>query len=82
MPLYPEYKEALKSSIADMKNSGGRKASSSKGAVFLQQFVDKSVPWAHLDIAGTAFLSETKIYHPTQATGVGVRLLLSFLGGV
>jgi len=78
MPLYPEYKEMLKSSIADMKNSAGRKATSCTAAAFLQQFI-KDIPWAHLDIAGTAFLSELKGYHTTPATGVGVRLLLDFL---
>ncbi len=77
-PLYPEYKEQLKSTIADIKNSGGRKASSITAAMFLEQFV-KNVPWAHLDIAGTAYLSELKPYHPTYATGVGVRLLIEFL---
>ncbi len=79
MPLYPEYKETLKSSVADMKNSAGRKASSCKGAAFLQQFIIGKTSWAHLDIAGTAYLSETKVYHPTFATGVGVRLLIDFL---
>ncbi len=79
MPLYPEYKEYLKSSIADIKNSGPRKASSGTGAIFIQAFVKKSIPWAHLDIAGTAFLSELKAYHPTAATGVGIRLLVDFL---
>jgi len=79
LPIYPEYKDALKSTIADLKNAGGRKASSITGAIFLQQFV-KEVPWAHLDIAGTAYLSEIKMpYHSTPATGVGVRLLIEFL---
>jgi leucyl aminopeptidase len=79
LPLYPEYKEYLKSTIADIKNSGPRKASSGQGAMFIQYFVKKSIPWAHLDIAGTAFLSELKPYHPTAATGVGIRLLIDFL---
>ncbi|MEI8329395.1 MAG: leucyl aminopeptidase [Chlamydiia bacterium] len=79
LPIYPEYKEGLKSSIADIKNSGGRKASAGKGAIFLQQFIDSTIPWAHIDIAGTAYLSETKPYHPTVATGVGVRLLIDFI---
>ncbi len=78
LPLYPEYKEYLKSPIADLKNSGPRKASSASGAMFIQQFI-KSVPWAHLDIAGTAYLSENRTYHPTLATGVGIRLLVDFL---
>lgn len=79
MPLYPEYKEALKSSIADMKNSGGRKGSPCTAAAFLHEFIHKGTAWAHLDIAGTAFLSETKVYHPTAATGCGVRLLIDYI---
>ena len=79
MPLYSEYKDYLKSPIADIKNAGPRKASSGTGAAFIQFFVKKTIPWAHLDIAGTAFLSESKPYHPTAATGVGIRLLVDFL---
>ncbi len=80
LPLYTEYKEALKSPIADLKNSGGRKAGAITAALFLQDFIKKDQPWAHLDIAGTAYLTETKKpYHPTSATGVGVRLLIQFL---
>ena len=78
LPLYPEYKEYLKSSIADIKNSGSRKASSPSGATFIHAFV-KSTSWAHLDIAGTAYLSDLKPCHPTAATGVGVRLFIDFL---
>ncbi|HEY2810894.1 MAG TPA: leucyl aminopeptidase [Rhabdochlamydiaceae bacterium] len=80
MPLYPEYKAMLKSSIADLKNSGGKLASPCSAAAFLQQFV-KIPSWAHLDIAGTAYLSDLKHtpYHSTPATGVGVRLLIDFL---
>jgi leucyl aminopeptidase len=79
MPIYPEYKDLLKSTIADIKNSGPRKASGGQGAIFIQQFVHKGMPWAHVDIAGTAYLSEPKNYHPTRATGFGVRLLIDFL---
>lgn len=78
MPMFSEYKEALKSTIADIKNSADRKASAINGAVFLLEFI-KKVPWAHLDIAGTAFISHPKHYHPTSATGVGVRLLIEYL---
>ncbi|MEI8365831.1 MAG: aminopeptidase, partial [Parachlamydiaceae bacterium] len=56
---------------------GGRPAGGIVAAIFLQEFVGKT-PWAHLDIAGTAFLSESKRYTPKHATGVGVRLLVSF----
>jgi leucyl aminopeptidase len=80
MPLYPEYRKALKSTLADLKNSSaGRKASPCMGAIFLQQFIKKDVAWAHLDIAGTAYLSEQDPYYPTYATGVGVKLLTTFL---
>lgn len=78
MPLYEEYKDKLKSDVADMKNWNGRSASSSVAAVFLREFVG-DVPWAHLDIASTAYLSESKKYLPKYATGVGVRLLMEFL---
>jgi len=78
-PLYKEFQTLLKSSVADIKNSGGRQASSITAALFLQSFILKKIPWAHLDIAGTAFLSDPKTYHPTCATGVGVRLLIEFL---
>jgi leucyl aminopeptidase len=78
LPLYPEYREALKSPIADMKNSADRKASPITAATFLHEFIKKT-PWVHLDIAGTAFLSSPKLYHSTNATGVGVRLLIDYL---
>jgi len=80
LPLLPEYKDKLKSSIADIKNAGSRMASSATAALFLEQFVKKT-SWAHLDIAGTAYLSDPKGYHQTPATGVGVRLLIEFLQG-
>jgi leucyl aminopeptidase len=79
LPLYDEYKEGLKSPIADMRNSPpARKAYSSMGALFIQEYIKKT-PWAHLDIAGTAFISGPKHYHTTNATGFGVRLLIDYL---
>ncbi len=78
LPLYPEYTEMLKSEIADLKNIGGRPASSCTAAAFLQQFIKKAA-WAHLDIAGVAYLSKPKSYHPTLATGSGVRVTIDFL---
>lgn len=79
LPLYEEYKKLLKSDFADIKNSGGRGAGSITAALFLQEFVDKNLPWAHLDIAGTAFLSSCDGYRPKNGTGVGVRLLVDLL---
>lgn len=77
LPLFAEYREELKSVIADMKNCGSRKAGSITAAKFLQEFVQEC-PWAHLDIAGTAF-REAKYYNTTQASGVGVRLVVQLL---
>ncbi len=77
-PLHTEYKEAFKSDIADMTNSGGREAGCIKGALFLEDFVGQ-LPWAHVDIAGTAYWSKPKYYYPTRATGYGVRLLIDLL---
>lgn len=77
MPLFDEYRDQLRSDIADMRNIGGRLGGSITAAKFLQEFVEET-PWVHFDIAGTAFLSDSKRYHPKHATGVGVRLLIEF----
>jgi leucyl aminopeptidase len=74
MPLGEAYDKLLKSDIADMKNVGGRPAGSITAAQFLQRFV-KGRPWAHLDIAGTAWASKDTATAPKGATGFGVRLL-------
>ncbi len=79
MPMFEEYREQLKSDIADIKNIGGRSGGSITAAKFLEEFVGTKTPWAHLDIARTAFYSEVKRYHPKFGSGVGVRLLVEFL---
>ena len=78
LPIHAEYKEAFKSDIADLVNSAGRDAGAIKAALFLQEFIG-TMPWAHLDIAGPAYLSKPKLYNPTRATGYGLRLLIDFL---
>ena len=78
MPLFEEYKEYLKSDIADMKNVGGRMGSLIASASFLQEFAGKT-PWVHLDIAGTAWLEKDKPYIPKGASGIGVRLMLNVI---
>lgn len=78
MPLYDEYRDRLKSELADIKSWNGRTAGSCVAATFLKEFVG-DVPWVHFDIASTAFLSESKKYLPKYATGVGVRLMVEFL---
>jgi len=78
LPLFEEYKDQLKSDIADIRNIGGRPAGSITAALFLQEFVGNT-PWAHFDIAGTAYLNKPRHYHPKDGTGVGVRLMVDFL---
>jgi leucyl aminopeptidase len=75
MPLFDEYKESLKSEIADMLNSPGRPAGAVTAAMFLKEFVG-STPWAHLDIAGTAWSEEARAWMPKGATGVMIRTLV------
>ena len=74
MPLYDEYAEQLKSEIADMINSGGRPAGACTAAMFLKEFAG-GLPWAHLDIAGTAWAEDNKPWQPKGPTGVAVRTL-------
>lgn len=76
MPLFEEYRDLLKSEIADIRNHGGRSGGAISAALFLKEFIVPMVPWAHLDIAGTAYFNEKKRYHPKSATGIGVRLLI------
>lgn len=78
MPIYAEYREKLKSQIADIKNAGGRQGGACIAALFLKEFIVKELPWAHLDISGVAYLSSPRHYHNTPATGFGVRLLVDF----
>jgi leucyl aminopeptidase len=74
LPLFDEYKDQIKSDIADLLNTGGRAAGSITAALFLKAFVD-DVPWVHLDIAGTAWSEEAKPYQPKGPSGVAVRTL-------
>ncbi len=75
MPLFDDYREPLKSEIADMVNSPGRPAGAITAAMFLKEFVGRT-PWAHLDIAGTAWAEEAKAWTPKGATGVMIRTLV------
>jgi leucyl aminopeptidase len=78
LPMYPEYKESLKSQIADMKNTGARGGGASTAGIFLKEFV-KDVKWAHIDIAGTAFLEKPQKEFISGSTGSGVRTLLNHI---
>ena len=74
MPVYDDYKEQLKSEIADFTNTGGRAGGAITAALFLKEFTGDK-PWVHIDIAGTAWAEEAKPYQPKGATGVCVRTL-------
>jgi leucyl aminopeptidase len=78
LPLDRAYREQIKSDIADMKNIGGKKAGSITAAYFLKEFAEET-PWAHLDIAGTAWLEESKPYTASGPTGMGVRTLATYV---
>jgi len=78
LPLWQEYKDKIKSDVADIKNTGGREGGAITAAAFLEKYVGK-IPWAHLDIAGTAWTTEERPYLAKGATGFGVRLLLEAL---
>lgn len=75
MPLGAEYDKLIDSKFADMKNVGGRWAGSITGAQFLKRYVDDEVPWAHLDVAGTAMGSPANEINKSWGSGWGVRLL-------
>ena len=75
LPLFDEYKDQLRSEIADMMNTGGRLGGAITAALFLKEFTG-GLPWVHLDIAGTAWSEETKPFMPKGPTGVGLRTLV------
>lgn len=78
LPMWDEYFDSLKSDIADMKNTGSRWGGASTAGVFLKKFV-KDVKWAHIDIAGTAFLEKPQKELCKGASGAGVRTLINYI---
>ena len=78
LPLWDEYRELLDSNIADIKNSGGRHAGTITGGWFLKDFVS-DIPWAHLDIAGTAYRDDALPYLRKGATGTPTRLFIEWV---
>ena len=78
LPLWPEYDEMLKGQFGDLKNVGDGSAGTIAGAAFLKQFVPADVPWAHLDVAGTAWLEKDESYGVPGATLAGARLLAAW----
>jgi leucyl aminopeptidase len=80
MPIYDEALEQMKSEIADVVNTGGRYGGACTAAAFLREFAGDR-PWAHLDIAGTAWVDEAKPWQPKGTTGVAVRTLAALALG-
>jgi leucyl aminopeptidase len=79
LPLYSEYEENMKSDIADLCNMSSEKNSGTiHGAAFLKNFVGET-PWAHIDIAGTAWYTKQRGYRPRNATAYGLRLITDLL---
>ena len=82
MPLQKSYKEGLKSHIADMKNTGPRGGGSITAALFLEEFFNENINWAHIDIAGTCWSDKNKGLNPSGATGYGVRTLVKWIQNI
>ncbi len=79
LPFFDDYEERMKSDVADLNNMAAEKnAGTISGAVFLKNFVEKT-PWAHIDIAGTAWYSKARGYRPKNATGYGLRLIVDLV---
>jgi leucyl aminopeptidase len=78
LPLIDEYKDGLKSDVADINNVGPRGGGAINAAIFMREFTG-DVPWVHLDIAGPAFSDRDLPLGPKGATGFGVRTLLAYL---
>ncbi len=79
MPMQDSYKSGIKSSIADLQNTGPRPGGSITAALFLKEFVNSSIPWAHIDIAGTCWTEKDRDINPKGATGYGVRTLINWI---
>jgi len=77
LPLDQEYFESIRSSIADIMNSGGRWGGAVTAAMFLKEFVGDT-PWIHLDIAGTAWIEDNKPWIAKGPSGIAVRSIVEF----
>jgi leucyl aminopeptidase len=82
LPMWDEYHKDNESKIADVNNDGGRWGGAITAAKFLENFVDKKIPWAHIDIAGPAIANELTNYNKTFMTGFGVRLMFEYLSSL
>jgi leucyl aminopeptidase len=81
LPLDDEYKEQIRSTIADIMNTGGRSGGAITAAMFLKEFAEET-PWIHLDIAGTAWMEEQKPWIAKGPSGIALRSLVEFVKGL
>ena len=79
LPFWDDYDEGLKSEIADTSNLGPRWGGAITAGKFLEKFVDKKIPWAHVDLAGPALKHKFRSYTEKYNTGFGVRLMIDYL---
>ncbi|HUR15918.1 MAG TPA: leucyl aminopeptidase [Candidatus Limnocylindrales bacterium] len=82
MPLSDEYRDEMKSEIADLRNSAGRMGGAILGAAFVDAAVEEQTEWAHLDIASTAWSEEERLYTPKGPQGSSVRTLVQLAGSI
>ena len=82
LPMWDEYNKENESKIADVNNDGGRWGGAITAAKFLENFVDKKIPWAHIDIAGPAIANDLTNYNKDYMTGFGVRLMFEYLSNM
>jgi leucyl aminopeptidase len=80
MPLWDEYKDLIKSEVADIKNTGGRAGGAITAAMFLKEFTEE-YPWIHLDVAGTAYAESDLVAIPKGPTGVPTGTFIEFVRG-
>ena len=78
LPMYEEYKESLKSNVADMQNTGSRWGGASTAGLFLKEFVENT-KWAHIDIAGVAYFDKAQGEFIKGSTGAGVRAMIKYV---
>jgi len=82
LPSLPELKEAIKSEVADLRNSAGRYGSCITGGLFIGEFVKEGTPWAHIDIGGTSTVTETKGFQSIGGTAFGTMTLIRWAGKI
>ena len=80
LPMFEEYKDLIKSDVADIRNIGGRSAGTITAALFLAEFAE-GMPWVHLDVAGTAYSEADMVVMPKGPTGTPVRTFVEFVRG-